>query len=211
MQTGRKPVDVRPSRHLSENPLTKTLLVSFLRPTKKYWSLFGSRVSKLIDKTDRPRQCETCWDYHPDRVCNRQPPCRRYGKTGHTPDDCAAPEQCVNCLGPHEANFHKCPAGPKKIHVVFRRLTKEQREHVRAVGAEIYRQRNPGPRLEPQRRVSEPQQSDISPSQEQLDTHVSSPAASRAPSCIMVATTSEAEEEPDHPRPGRLVHQESAA
>jgi hypothetical protein len=142
IQTGLKPVDVRPSQHISENPLTKTLLVSFLKPTKKYWSLFGSRSARLIDKTDRPRQCETCWDYHTVRNCHRKAPCRRCGKTGHAPGDCTAPEQCANCSGPHEAKFHKCPARPKKVRGVFRRLTKEQREHVRTVGAEIYRQRN---------------------------------------------------------------------
>ncbi|KAI8655633.1 hypothetical protein NCS55_01216000 [Fusarium keratoplasticum] len=36
IQTGLKPVDVRPARQTSEDPLTKTLLVSFLKPTKKY-------------------------------------------------------------------------------------------------------------------------------------------------------------------------------
>ncbi|KAF4334267.1 reverse transcriptase, partial [Fusarium beomiforme] len=56
IQTGLKPVDIRPSRQFSDNPLTKTLLVSFLKPTKRFWSLFGSSAARLIDKTDRPRQ-----------------------------------------------------------------------------------------------------------------------------------------------------------
>ncbi|KAM5360867.1 hypothetical protein ACJA88_014682 [Fusarium oxysporum] len=34
IQTGLKPVDIRPSRQVSDNPLTKTLLVSFLKPTE---------------------------------------------------------------------------------------------------------------------------------------------------------------------------------
>ncbi|KAJ3453540.1 hypothetical protein MRS44_017787 [Fusarium solani] len=180
IQTGLKPVDVRPSRQASEDPLTKTLLVSFLKPIRKYWSVFGSRPARFFDKTDRPRQCETCWDYHPIRMCHRQPRCQRCGKTGHALDDCVAAEQCANCSGPHQANFHKCPARPRKVHGVFRRLNREQREHIRTIGAETYRQRNP----EPQRDTNTPQ--------EQLDAHASSPTASRAPSCIMVATTSEA-------------------
>ncbi|KAL9561821.1 hypothetical protein ACKAV7_014083 [Fusarium commune] len=57
IQTGLKPVDIRTGRQLSDNPLTKTLLVSFLKPTKKrFWSLFGSRAARLIDKTDVPKQ-----------------------------------------------------------------------------------------------------------------------------------------------------------
>ncbi|KAL9563791.1 hypothetical protein ACKAV7_012033 [Fusarium commune] len=56
IQTGLKPIDIRPSRQFSDNPLTKTLLVSFLKPIKRFWSLFGSSAARLIDKTDRPRQ-----------------------------------------------------------------------------------------------------------------------------------------------------------
>jgi hypothetical protein len=125
IQTGLKPVDIRPLRQFSDNPLTKTLLVSFLKPTKRFWSLFGSRVARRIDKTDRPRQCETCWGYHFARNCHIRPVCQRCGKTGHIIDDCTAPEQCINCLGPHQASFRKCPARPKKVRGVLRRLTKE--------------------------------------------------------------------------------------
>ncbi|KAF6527552.1 hypothetical protein HZS61_007854 [Fusarium oxysporum f. sp. conglutinans] len=61
IQTGLKPVDIRPSRQFSDSPLTKTLLVSFLKPTKRFWSLFGSSAARLIGKTDRPRQSEHSW------------------------------------------------------------------------------------------------------------------------------------------------------
>ncbi|KAH7471445.1 hypothetical protein FOMA001_g13039 [Fusarium oxysporum f. sp. matthiolae] len=203
IQTGLKPVDIRPSRQFSDNPLTKTLLVSFLKPIKRFWSLFGSSAARLIDKTDRLRQCETCWGYHFACNCHRQPVCQRCGKTGHIIDNCTAPEQCINCLGPHQANFHKCPARPKRVHGVLRRLTKEQRGHIRTVGAEAYRQRH----LE-QQPVShlEAQQSDDIASHEQPSIRGPSPAASGAPSCIIVATSPqagyEAEEKPEHPRPG---------
>ncbi|KAJ0134076.1 Uncharacterized protein HZ326_22857, partial [Fusarium oxysporum f. sp. albedinis] len=125
IQTGIKPIDVRTGRQFSDNPLTKALLVSFLKPTKRFWSLFGSSAARLVDKTDRPRQCETCWGYHFARNCHRQPVCRRCGETGHLVDDCIAREQCINCLGPHQANFRRCPARPKTVHGVLRRLTKE--------------------------------------------------------------------------------------
>jgi hypothetical protein len=203
IQAGLKPVSIRPARQMSDNPLTKTLLVSFLKPTKRFWSLFGSSAARLIDKTDRLRQCETCWGYHFARNCHRQPVCQRCGKTGHIIDNCTAPEQCINCLGPHQANFQKCPARPKRVHGVLRRLTKEQRGHVRTVGAETYRQRHLEPQPEPH---LEAQQSDDIASHEQPSIRGPSPAASGAPSCIMVATSPqagyEAEEEPEHPRPG---------
>ncbi|RKK47600.1 hypothetical protein BFJ69_g18169 [Fusarium oxysporum] len=141
IQTGLTPVDIRPARQFSDNPLTKGLLVSFLKPKKRFWSLFGTSAARLVDKTNRLRQCETCWGYHFARSCYRQPVCQRCGKTGHSTGDCAAPEQCVNCLGPHQANFDKCPDRPKRVRGVLRRLTKEQRGHVRTVGAEAYRQR----------------------------------------------------------------------
>ncbi|KAF4460560.1 reverse transcriptase [Fusarium albosuccineum] len=206
MQAGLKPVSVRPVRQVSDNPLTKTLLVSFLKPTKRYWSLFCSRAARLLHKTDRLRQCETCWGYHSARSCHRQPVCQRCGKTGHKAVVCAASEQCVNCLGPHPANFQGCLAQPRKVHGVFRRLTREQREHVRAVGAETYRQRHRESRPEPQQdNVTVPQRNDSTPS-EQPSVRAPSPAASGAPSCIMVATTPQAgyevEEEPEYPRPG---------
>ncbi|KAH7460517.1 hypothetical protein FOMA001_g19568 [Fusarium oxysporum f. sp. matthiolae] len=203
IQTGQKPVNIRPARHQPDNPLTKTLLVSFLEPVKKYWRLFSSRPARLIKKTDRPRQCNVCLDYHPSRTCHRLPLCKRCGKAaGHDSGDCTDPEQCANCLGPHSANFADCPARPKKVHGVFRRLTKEQRDHIRVVGAETYRQRN----VEAQRHAPDLQQNgpqqDSTGSLERLSPRAPSPAMSRAPSCIMVATTPEAEEEPEHPRPG---------
>ncbi|KAF4336512.1 endonuclease reverse transcriptase, partial [Fusarium beomiforme] len=134
IQTGQKPVNIRPARHQPDNPLTKTLLVSFLEPVKKYWRLFSSRPARLIKKTDRPRQCNM--------------------------------------------------------------------DHIRIVGAETFRQRN----VEAQRHAPDLQQNgpqqDSASSLERSSPRAPSPAASRAPSCIMVATTPEAEEEPEHPRPG---------
>ncbi|CVL09339.1 uncharacterized protein FMAN_14308 [Fusarium mangiferae] len=185
IQTGLKPVDIRPARQFSDNPLTKGLLVSFLKPTKRFWSLFGSSAARLVDKTNRLRQCETCWGYHFARSCYRQPVCQRCGKAGHSTGDCAAPERCVNCLGPHQANFDKCPDRPKR------------REREREAQLESHQ--------EAQKDMSDRQGED-DVSRDQPSVRAPSPAVSGAPSCIMVATTTqigyEAEEEPEHPRPG---------
>ncbi|KAG4266694.1 hypothetical protein FPRO04_13214 [Fusarium proliferatum] len=64
IQTGLTPVDIRQGRQFSDNPLTKGLLVSFLKPTKRSWSLFGSSAARLVDKSNRLRQCETYWGIH---------------------------------------------------------------------------------------------------------------------------------------------------
>jgi hypothetical protein len=113
--------------------------MSFLKPIKRFWSLFGSSAARLINKINRPRRYEAYWDYHFARNYNRRPVYKCYGKTGHFIDDYTTPEQCGNYLGPHQANFRKYPARPKKVHGVLRWLTKEQRKHIRTVDAEIYR------------------------------------------------------------------------
>uniref|UniRef100_A0A0D2YJK8 CCHC-type domain-containing protein n=1 Tax=Fusarium oxysporum (strain Fo5176) TaxID=660025 RepID=A0A0D2YJK8_FUSOF len=97
IQTGLKPVDVRPFQ---------------LRNTGLY--LATTRLP-LLTKADRHRQCKTHWDYPSFGAFHKRPPCWRCGKTGYAPDDCIAPEQCVNCIGPHRASLHKCPARPKSM------------------------------------------------------------------------------------------------
>lgn len=125
IQTGLKPVDIRPAQRNSDNPLARTLLVSVLESIRKLWCLFGSRPARRIKKTDRPRQWDVCWDYHCPRVGHRLAVCQCCGETGHVLDDCTAQEQCPSYLGPHCANFVECLARPKKVHDVFRRLTKD--------------------------------------------------------------------------------------
>ncbi|KAG7413258.1 hypothetical protein Forpi1262_v017048 [Fusarium oxysporum f. sp. raphani] len=177
MQTGLKPVDIRPARQFSDNPLTKALLVSFLKPTKRFWSLFGSSMARLVDKTDRLRQ---------------------YGQSANA----AARSATLLMTAPRQNTR------PKKVRGVLRRLTKEQRGHVRTVGAEAYRQRQreAQPELHQAHNSTYERQGEDAASQEQPSVRAPSPAISGAPSCIMVATTPqvgyEAEEEPEHPRPG---------
>ncbi|EFZ02030.2 Reverse transcriptase [Metarhizium robertsii ARSEF 23] len=115
-QTGLTPVSVRVPRRDNEQLPYKTLIISFLEPTKGPWSLFGtSRLARLIERTNPPKQCENCWDYHTRHACNRQTRCKRCGKTNHDSDSCTAAEQCANCLGPHTANLAACPARPKRV------------------------------------------------------------------------------------------------
>ncbi|KJK86212.1 hypothetical protein H633G_09933 [Metarhizium anisopliae BRIP 53284] len=83
-QTGLTPVSIRVPRRDNEQLPYKTLIISFLEPTKRPWSLFGtSRLARHIERTNPPRQCENCWDYHTRHACNRQTRCKRCGKTNH--------------------------------------------------------------------------------------------------------------------------------
>ncbi|KAM4062382.1 reverse transcriptase [Hirsutella rhossiliensis] len=58
----------------------------------------------------------------------------------HDSSDLPTLEQCANCLGPHSADFSKCPARPKRSHGVIRRLTKEE-NLVRQMGTQLFAQR----------------------------------------------------------------------
>ncbi|XP_044720088.1 reverse transcriptase (RNA-dependent DNA polymerase) domain-containing protein [Hirsutella rhossiliensis] len=140
-QTGLKPISIRLSRHDSGDMPTQTLIVSFLEPTRRPWRLFGaSRLARYIDKPSIPSQCDKCWDFHARHSCDRMARCRRCGKTNHRSQECAALEQCANCLGPHCADDPKCPARPKRVHGIVRRLTKEEKGLVRQAGAQLFAQ-----------------------------------------------------------------------
>ncbi|KAK8912643.1 hypothetical protein VCV18_012322 [Metarhizium anisopliae] len=56
-QTGLTPVSIRTPRRDNEQLPYKTLIISFLEPTKRPWSLFGtSRPARLIENNNPPKQ-----------------------------------------------------------------------------------------------------------------------------------------------------------
>ncbi|KAJ6437988.1 (S)-coclaurine N-methyltransferase [Purpureocillium lavendulum] len=82
-QTNLTPISIRPSRHDSNDLPSKTLIVSFLEPTKKPWRLFGSsRLARYIDKpaVPTPEQCANCLGPHvPDFLKCPARPIRSHG------------------------------------------------------------------------------------------------------------------------------------
>ncbi|EXU95536.1 reverse transcriptase domain protein [Metarhizium robertsii] len=140
-QTGLTPVSIRVPRRDNEQLPYKTLIISFLEPTTRPWSLFGtSRLARHIERSNPPKQYENCWDYHTRHTCNRQTRCKRCGKTNHASDSCTAPEQCANCLGLHAVDLAACPARPKRAHGLLHRLPKEQRVLIRQMGSRLFQQ-----------------------------------------------------------------------
>ena len=207
-QTGLAPVSVRPTRKDSTEQPTRTILVTFIKPIYKRWTLFGtSRPARFIPTNNPPHQCDTCWSYHKRRDCSRQARCKLCGKPDHQPNDCIVPVKCTNCLGPHAADFPRCPARPKRVHGMLRALTKDERSRVREIGSQLYQQkileesvddaRTSNARQTP---LSEPSEHRLlSPYGEMQEPEIQEQSASRAsscttevaPSCIVVATTPE--------------------
>ncbi|KAM4066292.1 reverse transcriptase (RNA-dependent DNA polymerase) [Hirsutella rhossiliensis] len=97
----------------------------------------SGRLAQYIERSSLPSQCDKCWDFHARHTCDRQASCKRCGRRGHDAEACVALERCANCLGPHAADFAKCPARPKRSHGVIRRLTREEKSRVRELGAQL--------------------------------------------------------------------------
>jgi hypothetical protein len=223
-QAGHTPVSIRLVRNDSANLPTKSLLVSFLQPITRPWSLFGtSWVAKLVKKAGSIRQCDNCWDYHSKHLCRRQQRCRHCGKLGHRADACNVKVQCTNCLGPHEANYENCPARPKRVNGRLRPLTAEQRSLIRQMGIQLYQQHTEQPSQQYEtpdthRTPSPPQQSptsqdlasqhatlpsrDVSPSDDASSSDDASPLDDTSPSCIIVETdTTPGSSQTEPPKP----------
>ncbi|KAL7938305.1 hypothetical protein V8C35DRAFT_148175 [Trichoderma chlorosporum] len=145
-QTQLEPVSVRPTRRSDENSPTCSLLISFLQPTKKYWRLFGtSTPAKEVQKKLTPRQCTVCWDFHDAHGCVRSSVCFKCGNKAHE-GACDRRQQCANCLGPHEPTDPKCPARPKTVNGLLRRLTRQERLQVRKACRQLYELENANPK-----------------------------------------------------------------
>lgn len=83
-QNGQAPIRCNASKNddPGSSP-TLTVVVALAEPTTRPWKLFSSsRVARLITKSGAPKQCETCWDYHPRTVCDRKLRCGYCGRNG---------------------------------------------------------------------------------------------------------------------------------
>ncbi|GFV38759.1 nucleic-acid-binding protein from transposon X-element [Trichonephila clavipes] len=74
------------------------------------------KVVEPLKSSSMPPQCYRCQEfYHHSRLCNRAPKCLKCSG-GHLTAECKkstkSPAKCVNCGGPHPANFSGCPSNP---------------------------------------------------------------------------------------------------
>ena len=140
-QTGQTPERVITAKQDSDQRPTRTLIISFAKEVKHYWRLFDTTsYARLIIKTNPPKQCDNCWDYHSRYSCGRQARCKNCARIGHAQDTCTAIQQCANCLGPHAVDFPQCPARPKKANGAFHSHNRPEKKRVQIMGKRLFKQ-----------------------------------------------------------------------
>ena len=143
-QTGHTPVNTRPSRHGPNTEGLTTWIISYKHKVRSF-RLFGtSDYAKEIRKRPQlQRHYDGCQGYCNPARCTRAVRCGTCGQnrdnhTGTFGDDCTHPEKCANCLGPHKAGFHSCPAAPRRENGRIIKLTKIELRAVRRIGQQAY-------------------------------------------------------------------------
>ena len=128
------------SRHSPGGGLERTAVFYFAEKPAKDFRLFSSSApSRQMNRVATVTQCSRCWRFHADRNCRFGSRCRFCGD-GRAEHPCPGAEKprCANCLGPHEANFHKCPLHPvPQRDGSLARPGVEQRAEIRRAGANL--------------------------------------------------------------------------
>ena len=128
------------SRHSPEGGLERAAVVFFTeKPAKEFRLFSASAPSRPMNRTATVTQCTRCWRFYAERNCRFGHRCRLCGD-GRAEHLCpgGTKPRCANCLGPHEANYFKCP-----LHPIPQRdgsLTRpgiEQRAEIRRAGANL--------------------------------------------------------------------------
>ena len=204
-QTGQTPERVITAKQDSDQRPTRTLIISFAKEVKHYWRLFDTTsYARLIVKTNPPKQCDNCWDYHSRYSCGRQARCKNCGKTGHVQDTCTATQQCANCHGPHAVDFPQCPARPKKVNGAFHSLNRPEKKLVQIMGKRLFKQFTAKP-------ASPPRDQSTSLESDSATASDTTSASSRSTPTTSDAITPEPERENSASRPSETPSASSAA
>ncbi|POS82097.1 hypothetical protein EPUL_005289, partial [Erysiphe pulchra] len=128
-----------------------TIVLYFRSSIKPNWPrairFFGAptTVQKLYIKKPLT-QCEKCFGFYHSRNCSRIARCAQCSRPRHT-GNCSStctshicPPRCINCRGPHKADYTECPARPIRIHGVFTKLNSRQIRAVRIAGGAAWTQ-----------------------------------------------------------------------
>jgi hypothetical protein len=132
-----KPLAVKLSNHQTETG-SITAVIAFPKKPRHALQLFGSSgLSRPTRPKQRPLQCTRCHSFHDARACRSSERCVSCGssKSEHI---CRV--QCVNCCGPHAADFLKCPARPHTQKGVVVRLSRAALIAVRKAGRIAFQQ-----------------------------------------------------------------------
>ena len=144
LQTGKRPVSCRPSRHGPSDHGRRTWVISFKEPVR-HFQLFGTsnRSFKIEKKPQVQRHNPGCQGYCNPAQCARGARCGNCGglvaeHRGPVGENCTHPEQCANCYGPHRPGHEMCPAAPRREKGRLIRPTKKELTALRRTGKRAY-------------------------------------------------------------------------
>ena len=127
-------------RHSPEGGLERAAVIFFTeKPAKEFRLFSASAPSRAMNRTATVTQCTRCWRFHAERNCRFGHRCRLCGD-GRANHPCpgGTKPRCANCLGPHEANYFKCPLRPTpQRDGSLTRPGIEQRAEIRRAGANL--------------------------------------------------------------------------
>ena len=126
------------SRHSPDGGLERAAVIFFTeKPTKEFRLFSSSAPSRPMNRAATVTQCVRCWRFHLERNCRFGHRCRLCGD-GRAEHPCpgAIKPRCANCLGPHRADYLKCPLRPvPQRDGTLTRPGAEQRAEIRRTGA----------------------------------------------------------------------------
>jgi hypothetical protein len=135
--TGIKPLMAKLSKHPVERD-SITAVIAFPKRLQHPLQLFGlSGLSRPTRPKQRPLQCTRCHRFHDTRACRSSERCISCGSSKQE-HNCRV--QCINCCGPHAADFQKCPARPHVQRNTVTRLSKDALAAIRKAGRLAFQQ-----------------------------------------------------------------------
>ncbi|KAL7917743.1 hypothetical protein ACQKWADRAFT_331709 [Trichoderma austrokoningii] len=121
---------------------TQDWIIVFREKVKEGFRIFGtSGPAREMLSAPTPQQCNGCFGWHRQGVCSRQEICKRCSKPEH--GNCDDFPQCINCLGPHEADSSLCKARPTTEKGEVKRPTKTQLRGIKKLGLASFEAAHP--------------------------------------------------------------------
>ncbi|KAI0996826.1 hypothetical protein K3495_g11357 [Podosphaera aphanis] len=110
-QTGVTPSGARWLLHEDCHDPLHTAVIFFPKEVPTF-RIVDSAPSRRYIPNPKVVQCDACFGFHPSSRCRTQALCSLCGALRHR-GECCHQRRCINCLGPHSADDHKCPLRPR--------------------------------------------------------------------------------------------------